>query len=246
MTSYNPGKRVRSPGPKIPEGRRAQVASVVEFAAKTSFSASTLFVGEHQNEGGRCYLGGIVGINVPSSIGRFLICIYEIPPVVDNAGTACVDQCLDASFSASLDDIAGALNVDAEEQLFISFSNRGDRRAGGMDDDGRPDSLEGIDESGLVGDVGADVRMRQRSLRRNVEERDFALGVPGRKQRRNGAAKKAIGPHDEHSGNRGRFLRLLLCSHVLDEAWERRQESGTSERVHKKTRRWADQVAVGK
>lgn len=153
-----------------------------------------------------------------SGIGRFLICVYEIPPVVYNAGTACVDQSLYASFSASLDDIPGALDVDTEEQLFISFSNRGDRRAGGMDDNSRPDSLEGIDESGLVGDVSADVWMRQRRLGRDVEEGDLALGVPGRKQRRNGAAEKAIGPHEEHRGNRGRLLLLLLCSHVLDEA----------------------------
>ena len=40
MTSYNPGIKVRSPGPKIPDGRRAHVARVAEFAARTSFSAS--------------------------------------------------------------------------------------------------------------------------------------------------------------------------------------------------------------
>jgi hypothetical protein len=182
---------------------------------------------------------------VSSSVGRFLICIYEIPPVVDNTGTACVDQCLYASFSASLDDIPGALDVDTDEQLFISLAHGRDRRAGGMDDDGRPDSLEGIDESGLVGDVSADVWMRQGRLGRNVKERDVALGVPRRKQRGNRAPKKAIGPHEEHRRNRRRRLLLLLCSHVPRKRDNAADEAGRSERARVQENRRGCRVAAG-
>lgn len=103
--------------------------------------------------GGGLGLGVVLGLQLTTDDGPALVGVVEVAHVVaDDTGGGSVDEGLDAGLLASLNDAAGALDVNLVEESLGRLAAVDDG-GGRVDDDVRADLVEEGSQAGPIGDV---------------------------------------------------------------------------------------------
>lgn len=160
-------------------------------------------------------LGVVLSLGLAPGHRPALVGVDEVADIVaGDAGGARVDEGADAGLAAGVDDVAGAVDVDAAEELVGAGGGGLGGRRGGVDDDVRADLLEEGDDARGVGDVGLvvahAVRVRAAvAVAAQVDDGNGGGGPVAQEHAHEVVAQEAAAARDQDSAQ----VRLLFGGH---------------------------------